>query len=272
MIHFVLDMGIGELPRGSEALLSAAPNFSEIRTHVRIDAMTAKEKLDWLSSKALQLEHKYLREPHGITKQLAAEAKIIFLTGGESGDVTEERDFEGNLIHTRHLDRPRPMFAEIPEALGAISHWFDITRQNQDNNLPPPSPVAALSEISDVVYNVSHLLTLDPKFQENYTEYLSRIAGSLGYDLDQLLTIAMYKYNFRLGQGKTQKNIGIENDLIAKVLKKTDRDGKPLYTTPTESQFQKTFQTLSKVQGLLNTRKAQLKEAFEWDRDPVIKK
>ena len=135
--------------------------------------------------------------------------------------------------------------------------------------LLPPSPVSVLSEVSDVVYNVSHLLTLDEYFWEEYNTYLKRIAGSLGYSLDQLLTIAVYKYNFRLGQGKSQKNIGIENDLIAKVLTKVGSDGKPLYPTPTEAQFQKTFHTLAEVQTLLNTRLEQLRQDHEWKRNPV---
>lgn len=271
MVHFRIEMTTAEFRPGPDIINPHAPNFSELHYHVRIDAMTPDDKRYWLSDQILKEEHRLLREPYNMP-QIRAEAKIMFLTGGPKSDVTEARDFDGNLIHTRHLDHPRPMFAEIPEALSSISHWFDMTIQSKENNTLPPSPVAPLSEIADVVYNISHLLTLDEYFWEEYNEYLKRIAGSLGYDLDQLLTIAVYKYNFRLGQGKSQKNIGIENELINKVLAKTGPDGKPLFPVPSESQFQRTFHTLAEVQTLLNTRLEQLRQEYEWGKNPVAPK
>lgn len=262
-------MNTAEFPKSPELLLTYnAPNFSELHYHTRIDAMTEQEKWHWLSNHILKEEHRLLREPHDMP-QIRAEAKIMFLTGGPKHDVTEARDFEGNLIHTRHLDHPRPMAAEISEATNAISHWFDLIIQSKENNTPPPSIVAPMSEISDVVYNISHLITLDPYFWEEYVEYLKRIAESLGFTMDQLLTITIYKYNFRLGQGKSQKNISFENDLLAKVLSQVDAEGKPLYPTPTEAQFQKTYHTLAEVETLLNTRLEQLRQEHEWKKNPV---
>lgn len=246
------------------------PNFNELHYNIRINTMTAEDKLDWLSNHILKEEQRLLREPYNIP-QHRPEAKIMFLTGGPKSDVTEARDFDGNLIHTRHLDHPRPMFAEIPEALSSISHWFDLHALSMEQNTPPPSPIALLSEVTDVVYNVSHLLTLDPHFGDNYTEYLNRISDSLGLSLDQLLTLTVYKYNFRLGQGKTQKNIPVENSIFEKVLSQTDAEGKPLFQVPNESQFQKTFHTLSEVQSLLNTRLEQLRQEYEWKMDAVAK-
>jgi len=264
----MIEMSSAELHPRSAAFNHHAPNFSELHYHVRIDAMTENDKLYWLSDQILKEEHRLLRESYNMP-QNKPEAKIMFLTGGPKSDVTEARDFDGNLIHTRHLDHPRPMFAEIPEALSSISHWFDLMIQSKDNNTKPPSAVAALSEVSDVVYNISHLLTLDEPFYEEYTEYLRRISGSLGFSLDQLLTIAVYKYNFRLGQGKSQKNIGLENDIIEKVLTKINPDGKSAFPIPSEAQFQKTFHTLSEVQSLLSTRLEQLRQEYEWKKNPV---
>lgn len=248
--------------------LQSTPNYGELHYHVSINAMTEEDKLYWLSDHILKEEHRLLREPHNIP-QAKPEAKIMFLIGGPKSDVTEARDFEGNLIHTRHLDHPRPMFAEIPEALNAISHWFDLNTQSKEQNTPPPPIVATLSEVSDVVYNISHLISLDPFFVEEYNEYLKRIAGSLGYNLDQLLTLTVYKYNYRLGQGKSQKNIGLENSLMEKVLSKVGPDGKPLYPRPGEAQFQKTFHTLAEVQTLLGTRLEQLRQEYQWSKDPL---
>lgn len=253
---------------GREIFNRGAPGYSELHYHVRIDAMTQDDKLYWLSDQILKEEQQLLREPYNIP-QLRPEAKIMFLTGGPKNDVTEARDFEGNLIHTRHLDHPRPMFAEIPEALGAISHWFDLNQQSRDQNGPSPSPIPPISEVADIVYNVSQLYTLDPIFGENYTEYLNRIASSLGFSLDQLLTLTVYKYNFRFGQGKSQKNVPVENNILEKVLAQTDAEGKPMYPNPTEKQFQKTFHTLSEVGALLNTRLDQLRQAYEWKKDLV---
>lgn len=261
-------MSAAEFRSGTEVFNQHAPNYSEIHSHVRIDAMTQEEKTYWLSDVILKEEHRLLREPYNMP-QKSREASVMFLTGGPKSDVTEARDFEGNLIHTRHLDHPRPMFAEIPEALASISHWFDLMIQSKETNGPPPSAVAPLSELSDVVYNISHLMTLDPGFKHEYEEYLTRIAGSLGYSLDQLLTLAVYKYNFRLGQGKSQKNIMLENEIISKVLAKKTPDGKPAFQTPSESQFQKTFHTLSEVQTQLNTRLEQMRQEFLWNKDPL---
>ncbi len=161
------------------------------------------------------------------------------------------------------------MFAEIPEALNSISHWFDMLAISKEPEGKLPSPVAPISEVSDVVYNISHLLTLDPNFYENYTVYLDRIADSLGFSLDQLLTVALYKYNFRLGQGKSQKNIIVENSMIENLMKQTQPDGKPFIPTPNETQFQQTFHTLSEVQSMLKTRLDQLRQADEWRKNAL---
>jgi len=263
VVYYILEMATPDTRAGKEMFTYGVPSYNELRYNVRINTMTAEEKLDWLANHILKEEQRLLREPYNMP-QLRPEAKIMFLTGGPKSDVTEARDFDGNLIHTRHLDHPRPMFAEIPEALGAIHHWFDLNVQSRDQNIAPPSVVSSLSEISDVVYNLSHLLTLDPQFGENYTGYLHRIAGSLGFSLDQLLTLTMYKYNFRLGQGKSQKNISIENTMFEKVLAQKDPMGKPVYPIPTETNLQKTYHALSEIQGLLNTRLEQLRQDYEW--------
>lgn len=265
MVDSTADMGTPEMRAGREMFTTGAPIYSELQYRVRIDAMTTEEKLHWLSDHVLKEEHRLLREPYDMP-QVRPEAKIMFLTGGPKSDVTEARDFEGNLIHTRHLDHPRPMFAEIPETLSSISHWFDLLIQSKEQNTAPPSPVAPLSEVSDVVYNVSHLINLDPSFAENYSEYLSHIAESMGYSLDQLLTLTMYKYNFRLGQGKSQKNITVENTIIDKVLNQKDQNGNPKYHSPNQKQLQDTFHTLAEVQSLLNTRLEQLRQDYEWQK------
>ncbi len=245
------------------------PNpYKEVNYNVRIGSLTTSEKMDLLANLFLKLEHKHLREPHRVP-QAKPEAKIMFLIGGPKSDVTEARDFDGNLIHTRHLNHPRPMFAEIPEALNSISHWFDMLAISKEPEGKLPSPVAPISEVSDVVYNISHLLTLDPNFYENYTVYLDRIADSLGFSLDQLLTVALYKYNFRLGQGKSQKNIIVENSMIENLMKQTQPDGKPFIPTPNETQFQQTFHTLSEVQSMLKTRLDQLRQADEWRKNAL---
>jgi hypothetical protein len=254
----------------SEARPDIPIPYKEVSYTVRIGELSQDEKIDLLSNLFLKLEHKHLREPHRVP-QVKPEAKIMFLTGGPKSDVTEARDFEGNLIHTRHLNYPRPMFAEIPEALSSISHWFDLMSISRDRGGNPPSPVAPLSEVADVVYNISHLLTLDPNFYENYNVYLNRIADSLGYQLDQLLTVALYKYNFRLGQGKSQKDIAVENAILENLLKQKTQDGSPLVPIPSENQFQQTFHTLSEVQSMLNTRLAQLKQADEWQKNKPLR-
>lgn len=265
MVDYKPEMTPETVRVGREIFTQGAPIYSELQYRIRIDAMTTDEKLHWLSDHILKEEQRLLREPYDMP-QVRPEAKIMFLTGGPKSDVTEARDFEGNLIHTRHLDHPRPMFAEIPETLSSISHWFDLLIQSKEQNTAPPSPVAPLSEVADVVYNVSHLITLDPSFAENYSEYVNHIAESLGYSLDQLLTITMYKYNFRLGQGKSQKNITVENAIIDKILSQKDADGNPKYKTPNQKQFQQTFHTLAEVQSLLNTRLEQLRQDYEWKK------
>lgn len=245
---------------------NAAASFKDVKFNVRIEALNTEEKLDILSNHFLKLEHSYLREIHRIP-QIRPEAKIMFLTGGPKSDVTEARDFDGNLIHTRHLNHPRPMVAEIPEAINAISHWFDQLVNIHHLDGKKPSIIPILSEVSDTVYNISHLIALDVDFSEDYNSYLRRIAGSLGYDLDTLLAITMYKYNYRLGQGGSQKNYEQENLILQSLLNQTNAEGKPKIHTPNETQLQKTFHTLSEIQMQLNTRLIQLEQKHAWKKD-----
>ncbi|MEK7458040.1 MAG: hypothetical protein AAB612_00930, partial [Patescibacteria group bacterium] len=64
--------------------------------YLRLDILhlTSEEYLDILSSHFLALEHEYLRVPSGLP-QMRPEAKIQFLIGPESGDVTAGIDFTG---------------------------------------------------------------------------------------------------------------------------------------------------------------------------------
>ena len=56
----------------------------------------------------------------------------------------------------------------------------------------------------------------------------------------------------------------------SKSSKKTP-EGKAAFTTPSESQFQKTFHTLSEVQTQLNTRLEQMRQEYFWNKDPLPK-
>lgn len=253
-----------------ESKPNTAAAFKDVKFNVRIEALSTDEKLDILSNHFLKLEHTYLREIHRVP-QVRPEAKIMFLTGGPKRDVTEARDFDGNLIHTRHLEHPRPMFAEIPEALSAISHWFDQIEHGAKLPTDLHPTIHPISEVTDVIYNVSHLLTLDSNFYENYQVYMQKIADSMGYSLDQLLTLTLYKYNFRLGQGKTQKDIPAENAILENLLSQKSPDGKPLIRTPTETQFQHTYHTLAEIEHLLNTRLNQLHQTHAWQKEAAQK-
>ena len=137
--------------------------------------MSEEEKFAWLATHSLSLEHKYLRVPHGLP-QIRPESKIMFLTGGPKSDVTEAIDFKNHAIYSREHGSERPKFAEIPEALGAISAWFDRIAETKEQAIPSPSPALALGEVADVVYNLIHLTKLDKPFQDQYRMYLDLMA------------------------------------------------------------------------------------------------
>ena len=122
MIHLRIEMTTAEFRPVAEIIIPHAPNFSELHYHVRIDAMTTEDKLYWLSDQILKEEHRLLREPYNMS-QIRPEAKLMFLTGGPKSDVTEARDFDGNLIHTRHLDHPAPDVCRNP---GGIKLHFPL--------------------------------------------------------------------------------------------------------------------------------------------------
>jgi hypothetical protein len=240
--------------------------YQELRYSLDIEAMSMDDKLKWLAVDALNLEDKYLRKVHGLS-QIKREGKIYFLTGGEHNDVTEAKDFENRPIHTRHLTKPKdpaPKLGEIPEALGAISRWFEEFGERRDRNLPPPSRVGPVSEVTDVIYCLANLTTLDSWDTETYMIYMKQIAESMGMPLNDLLTLTVIKYNYRLGQGKSQKNHMVEDQIMNSYLDRKNSDGSPKIPVPTNEQLHTTFHKLSEVNTLLNERANFLKQLKRW--------
>lgn len=236
--------------------------YQELKYTLDIDRMSTQDKLKWLADDSRQLEERYLRPgkpPH------PAEAKLLFLFGGEKRDVTEALDFDKNPIHTRKLNRPRPKSAEIPEALTKISEWFDKVDKTTDGSTLP-STAEQLGEIADVVYNVTHLISLDTPFKNDYIGYLHLLAQSAGLTMDQLLTATIYKYNFRLGQGKSQKDIPTETAIMQSLLDRKNPNGTPFIPSPTGEQLHTTFHTLSEINNLLQSRYRQLKQMHTWQK------
>ena len=240
--------------------------YEHLRFNLDVLSMSKAEKLDWLGNHALSLEHKYLREIHGLP-QIAPEGKIQFLTGGKFNDVTRATDFDGLPIHTRYITRPKdpsPKLGEIPEAFGAISTWFETNADNTERHLPPPSKIGPINEVSDVIYCLSNLMTLDKSAQNTYILYLEEIANSLGIPFDKLLTITVLKYNYRLGQGKSQKNHATEDHILESFIKTAKNpDGTSYFVEPTKASLHKTFHTLSGIGNLLVNRAKNLKELHD---------
>lgn len=236
--------------------------FQELKYTLDIDRMTTQDKLTWLANDSRQLEERYLRPGKPAHP---AEAKLLFLFGGDKRDVTEALDFDQNPIHTRKLSRPRPKAAEIPEALTKISEWFDRVDRTPDGS-PPPSMAEQLGEVVDVVYNITHLVALDTPFRNDYINYITLLANSCGLTLDQLLTATIYKYNFRLGQGKSQKDLQTETAIIQSLMDRKNPDGSPFIPSPTSEQLHRTFHTLSEIQNLLHSRYRQLEQMHKWQK------
>ena len=113
-------------------------------------------------------------------------------------------------------------------------------------------------------------MTLDKFFWEEYNGYLNRIAGALGYSMDQLLTIAVYKYNFRLGQGKSQKISVSKTISLQKYLPKSALTANRC-SGPNGDAIPKTFHTLAEVQTMFNTRLEQLRQEHAWKKSGMIK-
>jgi hypothetical protein len=193
----------------------------------------------------------------------------MFLTGGPKSDVTEAIDFENHPIYSREHGSERPKFAEIPEALGAISAWFDRIAENAGQDLPSPSPALALGEVADVVYNLIHLTELDNPFQDQYRQYIDLMAKASGLSPNELLLITVVKYNYRLGQGGSRKDLREEVQLMEQLLKPRGDDGKPLVRTPTQKEMKLLFHRMSEISTSLTQRFDQLKQIYEWEHPPT---
>lgn len=249
--------------------------YEHLRFNLDVLSMSKEDKLDWLASHALSLEHKYLREIHGLP-QIAPEGKIQFLTGGKLKDVTKAVDFDGLPIHTRYITKPKdpsPKLGEIPEAFSAINSWFETYADNHERHLPPPSKIGPINEISDVIYCLANLTSLDKAAPLAYTQYMEEIANSLGVPLDKLLTITVLKYNYRFGQGKSQKNHQIEDQILSSFLESAKNpDGSSYISEPTNEQLHSTFHVLSGIDNLLVNRVHDLKQLRDLGISPYVKK
>lgn len=245
--------------------------YEHLRFNLDVLAMNKDEKLDWLANHALSLEHKHLREIHGLP-QIAPEAKIQFLTGGKFNDVTKATDFDGLPIHTRYITRPKdpsPKLGEIPEALGEISSWFEKYAESQERHMPAPNKIGPINEVSDVMFCLANLTTLDAAATTDYSLYMEEIAESLGLPLDKLLTLTILKYNYRLGQGKSQKNHQIEDQILASFLENAKNpDGTPYIQEPTNEHLHATFHKMSEIGNLLVHRVKSLKKLHDWGKSP----
>lgn len=159
--------------------------------------------------------------PKSIRPLLLAVHKILFLTGGKEGDVITATDPWNNHIYTgiygipgMPVDENDPNFredhpiktGEIGEALVAISQF---NQEESPGSLDKLSE--ALSEISDVVFNLLHLQMLDPGL--NVMLYINNITKRLGYTEEQMLELVYTKYLHRYTIGK---DISKENELISK--------------------------------------------------------
>jgi hypothetical protein len=249
--------------------------YEHLRFNLDVLGMSKDEKLDWLANHALILEHKHLREIHGLP-QIAPEAKIQFLTGGKFNDVTKATDFDGLPIHTRYITKPKdpsPKLGEIPEALGEISSWFEKYAESNERHTPVPSKVGPLNEISDVIYCLANLTTLDESAYAEYVLYMEEIARSLEMPLDKLLTVTILKYNYRFGQGKSQKNHQVEDQILASFIQNAkNTDGTPYLKEPTNEHLHATFHKLSEIGNLLVNRVRGLKQLHDWGMSPNNKK
>lgn len=249
--------------------------YEHLRFNLDVLAMSKEEKLDWLANHALSLEHKYLREIHGLP-QIAPEGKIQFLTGGKFNDVTKATDFDGLPIHTRYITKPKdpsPKLGEIPEAFGAISSWFETYADSQDRHVPPPSKIGPINEVIDVIFCLANLTSLDKLAPIAYTQYMEEIANSLGLPLDKLLTITVLKYNYRLGQGKSQKNHAVEDQILSSFIETAKNpDGTAYIVEPSNEHLHTTFHTLSGIGNLLINRVKDLKQLHDLGLSPNSKK
>jgi hypothetical protein len=225
--------------------------------------LTSEERFEWLALHTLENEHKVLREPLGVP-QISAEGKLHFLTGGPNSDVTMATNFDGTTIYTRELPMPRPKFAEIPEALGAISHWFDDLEKSKVTNEPTPNSLPVIAEVADVVYCMAHLTILDEPFAEQYRIYIDRISASLGMNTDDIVMIALLKYNFRHGKGFRQRDLEKEYTLISKLFEPENEKDTPRISYPTTEGMRQGFHVLSEISGMLNLRLKQLEQNYLW--------
>lgn len=249
----------------TETLRSPQESFRpylELRTHHNIEFMNTDQLFTWLAVDALNFEHTYLRAKHGLD-QISPEGKILFLV---ANDVTQAKDFKGNFIHTRHIEKPKenaPKLGEIPEALASISDWFESYTDTKVHNAPEPSKIHPVNEVLDVVYNLANLSTLDPSNRERYVTFIRQIAKDSGIPMEQLLRVTALKYNFRLGQGRSIKDHATEDMMLLQYFAEKNKSSTPI-PLPSNQQLHQTFTTLSEIDSYLSRHVDQLRQLSNW--------
>lgn len=211
-----------------------------------------------------------------LSRTILAVHKLLFLTGGDQGDVVTAQDFWGNPIYTKlyygpNIDKADPRFrdyypvkdAEIQEATSAISSFIQMVRSRAEELginhydvdlktlLGPFQLPEVLSEISDIAWNIVCLGRLDPTF--NYMNNLDAISEALGFTTQQTLFMTIVKYDLRINTNLGKKNIREENQKIADLL------GVGVLPIPTLGQLSQAYAELKLIdQTILRTRLMQL--------------
>ena len=186
-----------------------------------------------------------------LRRKLLAFHKLLFLTGGYTGDVIVTQDVFGNYIYTKLFQSDNPPDVESPEfrldhpvkdpevheatssitglikqvAAEAERQSIELGREVNARDLDlrqflgPFQLPEVISEIADVVFTLTNLMTIDPG--HDYEDYLTSIAIAMDYHPAELLWVAYVKYSYRYaGLGEAKKNVETENLLIARALEK----------------------------------------------------
>lgn len=237
-----------------EPPISPEGTRSPLEFTLDISHLTEETALALIAGEFLRLEDRLYRGG----KQLTAEHKIIFLTGGNSEDVRRAKDMYGYPIYTKEADHAKA--AECAEALRAISD-----HQEREPNIPN-----VLSEIADVYYNIIHLTALDPEFREVYKTCLARLSDSLGLSLHHATLLVIAKFKYRLIDNKGKKDIPGEIEMLGRLLDQQD-EAAPLIPTPTDEQFDEAYNIIGEMMNtILKPRLVQWQTLELWKRRGVV--
>lgn len=208
---------------GAKRVRKRTPEAAHV-DHKDLIKMNETQLLNYLTEDLLNAETKLYGKND-------AEAKIIFLGGGPTHDISKATTFEGTPIYKETPDFAK--WSEMYEFMGAANRYTDDKGSLSE----------FVSEAADVIYNLAVLSKIDTyEHAYDYTEMIERVAVTLGWTPKEALLVAATKYHQRFVHSGEKDSVA-EDDLMERLLEKDIlfENTEPLVTSPSKKQVSNAF-------------------------------